>query len=525
LGHFALAVGWLWAAGLAHAAMTAPSAPAMNPADLSPSAAAAAAAAAGAGTAGDVPAFSGRIDPDSYRVGPGDEFAFRSSDLLDSKIVRVGPTGELLLPDTGPIHVAGLTLVETEARVRETLRPFIRGKGFVLLLHRPRRFRAVVVGDVERPGTVLVQAPVHASDVIAAAGGVTWRGARRGIFVRRGPDTLWVDLARFERTGSADANPLVFETDVVVVPPRARTVDVQGAVGHPETYDVAPHDRVSTLLAAAGGLLEDAAADRIALSRESAPGKRVDVVVATGEDPEIQAGDRLFVPSRSHWREIADVEVRGEVKYPGPYAIADGEERLGPFLERAGGLTDWADGSAIRIEREASAAVRDTAFFRLAREQEGLIPASEQDYLVTLARENRAVSLSAASWIRKGSDWRDIVLLDGDRVLVPRRSLTVMVQGEVKAPGHVPFEAGRSVSDYIGAAGGATGRANRARIRVTLAATGRAVGAGDVAALQAGDAIWVPAREPRSSWGVLRDVLTTAAQAATIYLVVREATR
>ncbi len=507
----------------------------LSPADMTP-AAMAAAAAASTGTPGEAPAFAGQVDPATYRVGPGDEFAFRSYDLLDSKVLRVGPTGDLLLPDAGPIHVAGLTLTETEARAREALRPFVRGKGFALLLHRPRRFRAVVVGDVERPGTVLVQAPVHASDVIAAAGGITGKGARRGIVVRRGADTLWVDLARFERAGDLTANPLIFETDVLVVPPRARTVEVMGAVGHPGTYDLAPNDRVSTLLEATGGLLENAAIDRIVLSRESAPGKRVDIpipvsAVSTDDgtsdsaDPAIEAGDRLFVPSRSHWREVARVEIRGEVAYPGPYGIADGEERLGALLERAGGATDWADLSSLRVEREASAAVRDTAFFQLAREEEGLVPPSEHDYLITLARENRAVSLSAASWAKKGGDWRDIVLLDRDRVLVPRRALTVMVQGEVKSPGHVPFEAGRSVDDYVGAAGGYTGRANRGRARVTLAATGRSVGAGDVGALQAGDAVWVPARESRSPWGVLRDVLTTAAQAATIYLVVREATR
>jgi protein involved in polysaccharide export with SLBB domain len=100
-----------------------------------------------------------------------------------------------------------------------------------------------------------------------------------------------------------------------------------------------------------------------------------------------------------------------------------------------------------------------------------------------------------------------------------------MVQGEVKAPGHVPFESGRRVSDYIDEAGGYTGRANKGRVRVTLAATGRAVSAGDVGALHAGDIVWVPAREPRSAWGIARDVLTTAAQAATIYLVVQQATK
>ena len=166
----------------------------------------------------------GRVDPDTYRVGPGDEFALRYSDLLDPKILRVAPSGELLLPDAGPVAVAGLTLRETQARVREQLRPYIRGKGFMLALHRPRRFRIPVLGDVERPGSVTLQAPVRASEAIAAAGGIGPTGARRGIQVRRGSDTLRVDLVRYTRSGDLEANPLVFETDVVYVPATGRHI-------------------------------------------------------------------------------------------------------------------------------------------------------------------------------------------------------------------------------------------------------------------------------------------------------------
>lgn len=484
----------------------------------------------------DVPAFAGRVDRDTYRVGPGDEFAFRSSDLLDPKILRVGPTGEIILPDAGSIAVAGLTLREMEARAREILRPFVRGKGFVLILHRPRRFRAVVVGDVNRPGAVLVQAPVRASDAIEAAGGVGAGGARRGIVVRRGADSLRVDLVRFERIGDLDANPLVFETDVIVVPPSSRRVEISGAVAHPGWYDLVPGDRASTLIVLAGGLLARAADDRIALSRETAPGHRDEIAVAApgvggGNDagnPALEPGDRLFVPERVHWREGARATILGEVSLPGPYGIVDGVDRLGSLFTRAGGFTAWADSAAIRIERSSDAAVRDSAFLRLAREQDFLVTADERDYVVARTRERAAISLSAGGGERAGRTWEgwmEIPLLDGDRIVVPRRSFTVMVQGEVKAPGHVPFEPGRGVGDYVHAAGGYTGRASKGRVRVTLAATGRAVSAGDVRELRAGDIVWVPAREPRSAWGIAREVLMTATQAATIYLVARQATK
>ena len=119
------------------------------------------------------PPIAGRVDPATYRVGPGDEFALRYSDLVDPRILRVGPAGDLVLPDVGRLAVAGLTLQEMEARVREKMRPYVRGRGFDISLYRPRRFRLYVTGEVVSPGTVTLQAPVRASEAIEAAGGVS----------------------------------------------------------------------------------------------------------------------------------------------------------------------------------------------------------------------------------------------------------------------------------------------------------------------------------------------------------------
>ena len=84
---------------------------------------------------------------------------------------------------------------------------------------------------------------------------------------------------------------------------------------------------------------------------------------------------------------------------------------------------------------------------------------------------------------------------------------------------------GARAKDYVSAAGGYTSRANRGRARVTLAHTGRQVDAKEAGTLRAGDTVWVPAKAEKSKWGTVRDVLTTAAQIATVYLVVREATK
>lgn len=486
------------------------------------------------------PPIAGRVDPETYRVGPGDEFALRYSDLLDPRILRVGPAGDLVLPDVGPLQVAGLTLTELEGRVRDRMRPYVRGKGFTFSLYRPRRFRLYVTGEVERPGAVTLQAPVRASEAIEAAGGITGAGARRGIEVRRGSATIPVDLVRASRAGDLASDPLVFESDVVFVPPAGRHVEVWGAVAHPGRYDFMPGDRLSALVGVAGGALPEAALGEATLDRFDAAGssERAPVPLAAAlespggdADLTLREGDRLFVPSRSRWMRGDAVLVEGEVARPGPYPIHSGVDRLSAVLAEAGGFTPDADSSATRVERPAAAPI-DSAFLSLAARSPDLLTPADRDYVVTTARERRALSANVGppgeaggGFLTRGDPRGDVTLHDGDRVVVPRRVSLVSVQGEVRAPGYVPFMTGRDASDYVKDAGGYTSRARKGHIRVTRAATGGQMSVSEAGALRPGDAIWVPTKPERNTWGTLRDVLTTVAQVATIYLVVHEATK
>ncbi|HEU4940614.1 MAG TPA: SLBB domain-containing protein [Candidatus Eisenbacteria bacterium] len=469
------------------------------------------------------------MDPTTYRIGPGDELAIRYSDLLDPKILRVAPSGELLLPDVGTFQVAGLTLAETQVRLREALKPYIKGKGFVLALNRPRRFRMPVLGDVASPGSVTLQAPVRASEAIAAAGGITGTGARRGIELRRTSDTLFVDLIRYTRAGDVASNPLVFETDVIYVPSVRGRIEVLGAVPHPGLYDYVPGDHVSTAIALGGGTLANAALESAELAHVRADGTRsvekVAVAAAMASpgspaDPPLEEGDRIFIPSRSHWLEGAHVEVEGEVARPGPYPITDGVDRIRSVLERAGGFTEQADRPAVRVERMVKDEEPDSVFLRIALSQEDLLAASDRAYVVAKTRERQALSAHVGVLLEAGDARGDLPLRDLDRIVVPKRVPYVSVQGEVRSPGYVPYREGWKVDDYVKAAGGTTSRAYKSRTRVTLSLTGRPVAAEDAGPLRPGDSVLIPTKPDRNPWGTIRDLIGVVAAASAIVIAV-----
>jgi polysaccharide biosynthesis/export protein len=487
------------------------------------------AARAGTATSTTDTPIEGRVDPNTYRLGPGDELALRYSDLTDPRILRVAPSGELVLPNVGPISIAGLTLAEAQARVRDALKPYIKGRGFALALNKPRRFRMPVLGDVERPGSVTLQAPVRASEAIAAAGGITSTGARRGIEVRRSTDTLRVDLVRYTRAGDLSANPLVFETDVIYVPSAGNQIEVLGAVPHPGRYDFVPGDRLTTALALSGGTLGEAALEGAELAHVRADGTRqtetVEIARALASpgseaDRPLAEGDRLFIPSRSHWLEGAHVEIEGEVARPGPYPITEGTDRIRSILERAGGYTQQADRAAVRVERMLKDEEPDSVFLRIALDQEQLLTQSDRAYVIAKSRERQALSAHVGLLLEAGDARGDIALRDQDRIVVPKHVPYVSVQGEVRAPGYVPYREGWKVDDYIKAAGGTTSRAYMSRTRVTLSLTGRPVASDDVGPLRAGDVILIPTKPDRNVWGTVRDIVGVVAAAASIVIAV-----
>ena len=480
------------------------------------------------------PPIEGRVDPTTYRVGPGDEFALRNSNSSAPRIIRVGPAGDLVLPNEGSIPVAGLTLTETEALVRKRMGRHVRGKGFALTLHRPRRFRMPVLGEVARPGAVTLQAPVRASEAIAAAGGIATAGAQRGIQIRRGADTLLVDLVGAARGGNPVADPLVFESDVLFVPARGRFVEVLGAVPHPGRYDFLSGDRMSGLVELAGGVLPEASTEYAQLTRFDGRGLPEQVPVALSlalaasrgpEDRLLADGDRLFIPSRAHWREVTMVEVAGEVVRPGPYPITEGVDHVRDLLERAGGYTDFAERGAVRIERLFAAARRDSLFLNLVRAGDPVVSVTDREIAFLATRERQAVAADVGALLERGDGSGNTLLLNGDRIVVPRHRPIVSVQGEVRAPGYVLYAPGRKLWDYVADAGGLTKRADRSHVRVSIATTGQQVSAAEAGELRPQDTIWVLARRERSTSQRARFLFVAASQLAAVYLVVRQATK
>ncbi len=281
-------------------------------------------------------------------------------------------------------------------------------------------------------------------------------------------------------------------------------VRVSGRVHAEGDYPLVPGMRVSDLIRAAGRLQESAYTLEAELTRYvTEDGKPrvlehlripLDQVLAEHDDSDIllQPFDHLNIKAVPLWEQENFVELKGEVRFPGRYAISRGET-LSQLLERAGGLTGFAypqgavfmredlrrreqermDAMAAKLEAELAALTLQRANSP-AEAASGGIATDLLSKLRTVKAAGRLVihldEINAALTEGRPVDPDiDVILRDGDRLFVPAQMQEVTVIGEVYHPTSHLYAEELSVKDYINASGGMTNQAAKSNIYVIKA--------------------------------------------------------
>lgn len=272
---------------------------------------------------------------------------------------------------------------------------------------------------------------------------------------------------------------------------RAQVAVVNGTVKSPGEYPLTKAMTLTQLIAAAGGLKEEAYTQHVELSRydfsdtERATSDHFTLNLATAyssadTDPMLEPYDVISIRTIPEFRESLEIELEGEVRFPGIYAFKRGE-MLSEVLKRAGGLTDLAHAKAavftresLRVQEEkqledlADRLKTDIAAAGLEKSNEGKatdIGGAEkllEDLRVSEALGRLVIDLKG---VLDGSE-DDVKLKGGDRLVIPEYRQEVTVLGEVQQPTAHLFRAKLKVSDYIELSGGTNVRADQKRTYV-----------------------------------------------------------
>lgn len=280
----------------------------------------------------------------------------------------------------------------------------------------------------------------------------------------------------------------------------SRVVRITGQVRGEGTYPLVEGMRITDLILAGGRLSESAFTLEAELTRfdttAGKPREMSHIIIRLADalagdsvaNIVLQPYDLLNIKEIPLWEEVDQVELIGEVQFPGKYTVKRGET-LHDLLLRAGGLTPFAypqgavfiredlrvreqermDAMAVNLEAEL-------ASINLERSGDSTqVQAGVANQLLTKLRATKAagrlvIDLAGIARKKEPDDTDEsIALRGGDKLYVPVKMQEVSVIGQVFHPTSHLFNDNLSAIEYVNLSGGATKKADKKSIYIVRA--------------------------------------------------------
>ncbi len=357
-----------------------------------------------------------------------------------------------------------------------------------------------VKGAVFRPGMYNIGEQVNSvRTLIEHAEGLTEEAFTNRAVIQRMKEDRTLEIVRVDIAGVMSgkvADVPLKENDVLFIPTRQdrvteRTLTIRGEVQYPGVYKYADNETVEDLILQAGGLTDKASLVNASVSRRVSNPKalRPDSIIANTysidikDDFAVEANpgftlmpfDEVYIMKSPGYTEQQNVSVEGEVMFAGTYSLPRSNTRLSDLYRMSGGVTSLAYTKGAKIIRQATETERDRmrAVLKMQQDQQQknllqLAASSNNSSGITSAAEGAKnaniskftvpteypVGINLEEALKKPGSDADIVLREGDRLVIPQYNGTVKVNGAVMYANTVAYERGKRPSYYIEMAGG-----------------------------------------------------------------------
>jgi len=310
-----------------------------------------------------------------------------------------------------------------------------------------------IEGEVYRPGNFELTENMTLKELLLKAEGVTPEAFLNRANIIRSTDNTNQENIPFSVTDILNdiVNIPLLKNDKIIILNKKdlrenRTVTITGAVNKPQTFEYIDNMQIEDIISRAGGLKEGANPDLISVARRLKDGsfKTLSQVfsVSSTKNLEINNGNPFYIKPFDiidvryikGYESQKSVKIEGQVNYAGNYILQNKEEKLSSLIERAGGLNEFAD-------------IDGAKFYR----------------------NNNLVSIDLQQILNKTNSKNDIILQEGDRLVIPEKEETVEVTGNVILPSLVKHQNSKNLKYYIANAGGFKERSRKSNIYVRYA--------------------------------------------------------
>jgi len=305
-------------------------------------------------------------------------------------------------------------------------------------------------------------------------------------------------------------------------------IEISGEINKPGVYPFSKNLNLEDIILLAGGVRKNATLKSIEISRVNSSENTlsssevfyVDIDnLKSNSNFELKPFDNIIIRKDPNIEYLKFARIEGEVNYPGKYAISSKKERISDLLKRAGGPNEYAfyEGATIirktEFAKESSQIQNEINDLTRLREKlsldESVLTESEkllitridndleklklennsnQDFssFVKKERINEIVKRNAMSEdiplaksesiginldqiIKSPGLKSDLLLEDGDIIIIPKKLETVRLRGELLYPTTVRHSPSRGLKYYINSAGGFDLKAKRGSTYVVYA--------------------------------------------------------
>lgn len=254
-------------------------------------------------------------------------------------------------------------------------------------------------------------------------------------------------------------------------------VEIFGEVARTGKYIYADNMTLEDLIIQAGGLLESASTVKVDVSRRIKDSKSTETSSTIGEmysfalkdgfvvDGEagfvLEPYDQVYVRRSPGYQPQVNVKVDGEILYNGTYALTNKSERLTDLVKKAGGVTPFAYVKGSKLMRKANEEElkRMADVMKLMQREMGVLADSLKLELDSIY----SVGIDLEKALANPGGSADVVLREGDQLIIPEMTNTVKINGAVMMPNTVTYQKGESLKYYINQAGGFANGARKSK--------------------------------------------------------------
>jgi protein involved in polysaccharide export with SLBB domain len=385
--------------------------------------------------------------PSNYELNIGDQVLINIWGNSQSNYqLVVNKNGQVLIPDVGPVYVAGLTFSRAEEKIKNRLISIYADMGgssphtFAQInLGQLNAIKVNLVGEVTAPGTYSLPATATVFNALYLSGGPNEIGSFRNINIIRNNKTIkTIDIYDFLINGDPSANINLKDNDVIFVPPAKIRVDLKGFFKRNNIFELKEGETLSDLIRYAGGFTKDAYTGMIKIFRKTQFKQQViDVPEDMQSSTLLKDGDEV---RNTHVLEQFEnrITITGSVYRPGPY--------------------QWKPGMTLNELIENANGVKDDVF-----KNKGLITRLNADMTT------RTLSFD----VQKVLDNEEVIVLEPEDIVSIKSHFDigenpyVKISGAVMSAGEIPWSEGMTVADVLFIANGFTEAADSSMIEIS----------------------------------------------------------